>query len=64
MLQQSYIFGEVRKAPNGNTYAFISIEKVKGRVALLLIHAKNILSTESRVMSLAFEVWEQYKKVE
>ena len=53
-------FGEVRKAPNGNQYAFVSIERSKERVALLLIQAKNQQSHNAEIISLSAPAWSRF----
>lgn len=53
----AFDIGEVRRGPNGNHYAFISMERNKERVALLLIQAKNQQSQNTEIISLAAQAW-------
>lgn len=53
----AFNIGEVRKAPNGNHYAFVSMERNKERVALLLVQAKNQQSHNTEIISLSAQAW-------
>lgn len=57
MAKERSVIWEIRESPNGNQYAFISLERTKNRVAALLVHTKNIQWGNARIITVSDVAW-------